>query len=294
MSSVPLVRDPYELQALLEERRRSGARVGFVPTMGALHDGHLRLAAHVRPSVDVLVASVFVNPTQFGPGEDFARYPRDLGGDAQKLAGVGVDLLFAPERDSMYLPGDATRVRVERLTAHLCGPFRPGHFEGVATVVTKLFALVGPCRAAFGRKDFQQLAVIRRMTSDLFLPVVLDGVPIVRESDGLAMSSRNAFLSPEDRQRARALPEALKRAALAYRDGERDPARLVEHAAARLREITSRIDYVSVVDAGELAPIDLLGEEPALLAIACYLGNTRLIDNFVFGEDSLASLSGAK
>lgn len=295
---------PEALREACERARRGGSGVAFVPTMGALHEGHLSLVRAGRARVGpggLVVASIFVNPTQFGPTEDLARYPRDLEGDAAKLAAAGCDLLFAPSVDAMYPPGEATRVRVDGLTAHLCGPFRPGHFEGVATVVTKLFALVGACAAIFGRKDYQQLAVLRRVARDLFLPVEVVGHAIVREPSGLAMSSRNAYLSDAERGRALALSRGLRGAAAAFAAGERDAARLAGLVRAEVEPAADSVDYVSAADPDTLAPLEGPVGERALLAIACRVGATRLLDNFVLGEDppgelepTLASASGAR
>jgi pantoate--beta-alanine ligase len=258
--------------------------------MGALHEGHLALVREARRRAGFVVCSIFVNPTQFGPNEDLARYPRDLEGDVQKLALTGADAVFAPPRDRMYGEGDRTRVRVERLTVHLCGPHRPGHFEGVTTVVAKLFGIVGPCVAVFGKKDYQQLAVLRRMAKDLFLPVELVGHPIVREPDGLAMSSRNAYLSADERVRALALSRGLSAATTAFAAGERRAGTLREAARRLIEAAATSIDYVTVADLEDLAPMDdeaILGEtDAALLAVACRIGATRLIDNAVLGEDS--------
>ena len=214
-----VLRGPSELRDACDAARARGLRVGFVPTMGALHEGHLALTREAKKRASFVVCSIFVNPTQFGPNEDLARYPRDLEGDVRKLEDV--DVVFAPEPAAMYVPGERTRVRVDDLTSHLCGPHRPGHFEGVTTIVAKLFAIVGPSVAVFGKKDFQQLAVIRRMTKDLFFPVEVVGYPIVREPDGLAMSSRNAYLSAEERQRALGLSRGLSAAVRAFTRGER-------------------------------------------------------------------------
>jgi pantoate--beta-alanine ligase len=253
--------------------------------MGALHEGHLALVREARRQCDFVVVSIFVNPTQFGPNEDLARYPRDLEGDVEKLHDAS--LVFAPDVAAMYPPGDETRVRVGPLAAHLCGPHRPGHFEGVATVVTKLFAIVGPCRAVFGKKDFQQLAIIRRVVTDLFLPVEIVGAPIVRESDGLAMSSRNAYLAPEERVRALALSRGLSEAARAFAAGERSAGRLRGLAHREVERAATSIDYVTIADVDTLTPIDEGAEvgKHALLAVACRIGQTRLIDNLVLGED---------
>jgi len=286
-----IVRGVGELRVLCNDARAAGKRVGFVPTMGALHDGHLALVRCAREAADFVVVSIFVNPTQFGPNEDFARYPRDLDGDVNKLAKVAASAVFAPEAGAMYPPGEETRVRVGALAEPLCGPFRPGHFEGVATVVAKLFAIVGPCAAVFGRKDYQQLAIIRRMTTDLFLPVALVGHPIVREADGLAMSSRNAYLSAEERARALSLSRGLRAAQTAFAKGERDAASLERLARAEVERGADTIDYVSVLDADSLARFSSPIERGAVVAIACRVGKTRLIDNFVLGEDDPASLA---
>jgi len=286
-----IVRTPEDLRALCNDARAANQRVGFVPTMGALHDGHLSLVRLAREKSDFVVVSIFVNPTQFGPNEDFTRYPRDLDGDAKKLARAGaVDAIFAPEPSAMYVAGEQTRVRVGALGDALCGPFRPGHFEGVATVVAKLFVLVGACTAAFGRKDYQQLAIIRRMASDLFLPVTIAPAAIVREKDGLAMSSRNAYLSADERARALGLSRALGAASRAFSRGERDAKALEKIARVEVEKSADTIDYVSVVDADSLADLAKV-ESRALVAIACRIGKTRLIDNFVLGEDDPSSVA---
>jgi len=251
--------------------------------MGALHDGHLALVREARRRSDVVVVSIFVNPTQFGPGEDLARYPRDLAGDLAKLADA--DLVFAPDAEAMYPPGDETRVRVGALAEPLCGPFRPGHFEGVATVVTKLLALVGPAVAVFGQKDYQQLAVLRRVVTDLFLPVEIVGHPIVREADGLAMSSRNAYLSPADRARAVELSRGLFEAARLFAGGERDARALRAAILARVTPVAASIDYVDVVHPDTLVPWrdgERTGDR-AVAALACRVGATRLLDNVAMG-----------
>ncbi|MDB4944972.1 MAG: Pantoate--beta-alanine ligase, partial [Labilithrix sp.] len=219
MASPMVVRTPEEARAACEAARARGSRVGLVPTMGALHDGHLALVREARQHADFVMCSIFVNPTQFGPGEDFGRYPRDLAGDVAKL--IGASVVLAPEPSAMYPEGDETRVRVGAIAEHLCGPHRPGHFEGVATVCSKLFAIAGPCTAVFGKKDYQQLAVLRRVARDLFFPVNIVGHPIVREADGLAMSSRNAYLSADERARALGLSRGLDAAARAFAAGER-------------------------------------------------------------------------
>lgn len=278
-----IVKLPAELRAACNTARADGLTVAFVPTMGALHEGHLSLAQEARRRCGFVVVSIFVNPTQFGPNEDLDRYPRDLEGDVAKLEGV--DVVFAPEPSAMYLAGERTRVRVDDLTTHLCGPHRPGHFEGVATVVAKLFGIVGESTAIFGRKDYQQLAVIRRMAADLFLPVDVVGHTIVREQDGLAMSSRNAYLSPEERTRALALSRGLAAARAAFAAGERDAGKLRALARAPVEAVATSIDYVSVADADTLAPLSDAVPERALVAIAAHVGKTRLIDNTVLGEE---------
>ncbi len=284
---IRIVTTPDAFRAACDEARGRGQRVGLVPTMGALHEGHVALAREAARHASFVAVSIFVNPTQFGPNEDLARDPRDLAADVASLRGLA-HLVFAPEPTAMYLPGDETRVRVGPLAAHLCGPFRPGHFEGVCTVVTKLFALVGPCAAVFGEKDFQQLAIVRRVAADLFLPVEVVAHTIVREPDGLAKSSRNAYLSPQDRVRALCLSRGLRTAVDAFRGGERRAGVLRRLARAEVDAGADRVDYVEITDPATIQPIP--AEEAvarALLAIACHIGKTRLIDNVVLGEDGL-------
>lgn len=284
--AIPMVlRTPAEMREACDAARSRGLTIGFVPTMGALHEGHVALTREARKRATFVVCSIFVNPTQFGPNEDLARYPRDLQGDVGKLDEV--DVVFAPEPTAMYLPGERTRVRVDGLTEHLCGPHRPGHFEGVTTIVAKLFALVGPSIAVFGKKDYQQLAVIRRMARDLFFPVEVVGYPIVRETDGLAMSSRNVYLSADERSRALGLARGLAAAARAFASGERRAGTLRGLALAAVEPIATSIDYVTIADADAITPFaDGEGTpDRALLAIACRVGKTRLIDNIVLGED---------
>jgi pantoate--beta-alanine ligase len=280
-----IVRTPEEARAACDQARGSGARVGLVPTMGALHAGHLALAREARARASFVAASIFVNPTQFGPTEDFTRYPRDLDGDVAKLGSVGVDLVFAPAPDAMYPPGDDTRVRPGAVAAPLEGTHRPGHFEGVATVVTKLFGAIGPCVAVFGRKDYQQLLVVRRIVRDLLLPVEIVGHPIVREADGLALSSRNAYLSADERTRALSIVRGLDAACRRFASGERDARALERLARSSIEPAASSIDYVEARDADTLAPLDSVATR-AVLAVACRIGSTRLIDNVVLGEDA--------
>jgi pantoate--beta-alanine ligase len=276
-----------EFRAACERVRAGGKALGFVPTMGALHSGHLALVAEARRRTDVVALSIFVNPTQFGPNEDLAKYPRPLERDLMLCREAGVAIVFTPPVSELYPKQERTRVRVAELTEFLCGPFRPGHFEGVATIVTKLFAAAGPCTAVFGRKDYQQLAVVRRLARDLLLPVEVVGHPTQREADGLALSSRNVYLSPGERERALALPRALSAALRAFRSGERRAGRLRQAALAVLEPAATRIDYLSVADADELRPFndDASVPERFLIAVAAYVGNTRLIDNLVVGED---------
>ncbi|MEO6025666.1 MAG: pantoate--beta-alanine ligase [Candidatus Binatia bacterium] len=262
-----------------EVRGRDGLRVALVPTMGALHDGHLSLVSLARRHADRVVASVFVNPVQFDRADDFARYPRDLERDGAMLAGAGADVLFAPDVSEIYPPGSQTFVTVDALSQPLCGGHRPGHFRGVATVVLKLFTAVQPHVAVFGEKDYQQLALIRRMVRDLFLDVDVIGAPIVREADGLAMSSRNRHLEATERVAARCLAAALGAAEAALSGGERAGVAVVAAASAVIaREPLARVDYVALVDPETLAPVDTV-DDRAVLALAVWIGSTRLIDN---------------
>jgi pantoate--beta-alanine ligase len=260
-------------------RHEMAGSVGLVPTMGALHEGHLSLVRHARAHDDTVVASIFVNPTQFGPGEDYARYPRDPDRDLALLRDLGTDLVFMPPAEDVYPEGFDTYVQVEKLTQRLEGTHRPGHFRGVATVVTKLFNVVQPHHAYFGQKDAQQLAVIRRLARDLDLPVEVVGLPTVREPDGLAMSSRNMYLSPEERQAAIVLYRSLEAAQELWRSGVRDAARIRDRMSEVLAaEALARIDYVSVADAETLAELETV-DRPALVSLAVRIGETRLIDN---------------
>ena len=270
-----------------ERLRHDGGRLGFVPTMGALHEGHLRLVDAARARSSAVAVSIFVNPTQFGPNEDYSRYPRSFERDCELCRQRGVEHVFAPSVEEMYPRGEQTRVIVRSLTDGLCVPKRPGHFEGVATIVSKLFLAAGPCVAVFGRKDYQQLKVIERMVKDLSFPVEVVGEPTVREPDGLALSSRNAYLSPEDRARALAIPEALAAAVRRFEAGERRACELRGPVEVALRSAGLRVDYVELRSADELEPLDdaeEIGERP-LLALAAFAGSTRLIDNVVLGED---------
>jgi len=269
------------MRARAEDLRRDGRRIAVVPTMGALHDGHLSLLRDARGRADIVIVTIFVNPTQFGPNEDLARYPRDEAGDLAKARTCGVDLAFCPDAAAMYPAGAQTFIEVRELQKPLCGASRPGHFAGVATVVAKLFHATLPHVAVFGQKDYQQLAIIRRMVRDLDFAIEIVGAPIVREPDGLALSSRNAYLSPEERRGALALSRGLAAAEAAVRAGERSAAALVAAARAPIEaEPLARIDYVELRDAAELVPLERL-ERSGVLAMAVFYGKTRLIDNRV-------------
>jgi pantoate--beta-alanine ligase len=268
-----------EVRSACDAARLTGQRIGFVPTMGFFHAGHRALMRAARAENDLLVVSIFVNPLQFGPTEDLAAYPRDPEGDAGIVEAEGVDVLFAPSVDEMYPEPTRTTVHVEGLTRDLCGAARPTHFDGVTTVVAKLFSIVGPCRAYFGRKDFQQLAVVRRMATDLDLPVEVVGCPLVREPDGLAMSSRNAYLSAPERGAATVLSKAVFWASETIVRGERDP----EAVVASIRQVvamepTVALEYVEVRSARDLEPVGQLDGE-VVVAVAARVGRARLIDN---------------
>jgi pantoate--beta-alanine ligase len=268
-----------EVRAICDSARLDGRRVGFVPTMGFFHAGHRSLMRTARAANDIVVVSIFVNPLQFGPTEDLAAYPRDLAGDTELVEAEGIDVLFAPTAAELYPEPMRTIVHVEGLTDGLCGAARPTHFDGVTTVVAKLFSIIGPCRTYFGRKDFQQLAVVRRMTTDLNLPVEVVGCPLVRESDGLAMSSRNAYLSESERDAATVLSKAVFWASETIVRGERDP----EQVVASVRQVaalepTVDVEYVEVRSAADLVPLDSLDGD-VVVAVAARVGGARLIDN---------------
>ncbi len=273
---------PAEMAALAEAARREGKRIALVPTMGALHAGHASLLDAARARADVVVLSVFVNPLQFGPKEDLSRYPRTPDADAALAEKAGAGVLYAPTVEAMYPPGHQTTVTVSELEQGMCGATRPGHFRGVATVVLKLFAATRPHVAFFGQKDYQQLQVIRRMVCDLDLGVEVVGMPIVREPDGLAMSSRNVYLSPPQRVRALDLGRALRVADEAFASGERDATALLATAHAALDDGISSgelaLEYLDLRDAESLRDVKRV-EQPAVLAIAARVGSTRLIDN---------------
>jgi len=268
-----------EMRAACSLAKGGGQRLGLVPTMGALHEGHLSLIRAAREQCDVVAASIFVNPTQFGPTEDFDKYPRSFGRDCEILEREAVDLLFAPTVEEMYPEGIATWVTVEGLSDKLCGKSRPGHFRGVTTVVAKLFQIVQPDAAFFGQKDAAQLAIIRRMILDLNFAVEITGCPIVREPDGLAMSSRNAYLDPQQRRAAPLLYRSLLKIHELFQQGERRAQKLIDAGKRSIADEPSvRLDYLEIVD-----PDTLDGEEEvsrsALVVVAAFLGSTRLIDN---------------
>ena len=269
-----------EMQALSDELRKD-KRIGFVPTMGYLHEGHLALVKKARELADIVVVSIFINPIQFGPKEDLARYPRDFERDAKLLEEETTDIIFFPEGKEMYPKGYNTYIQVRDLQNHLCGVSRVGHFVGVATVVAKLFNIVKPHFAVFGQKDYQQLRVIERMVTDLNMDLEIVGYPTVREKDGLAMSSRNSYLSPEERERALLIHGAMTKVESLFKSGVRSAVVLKEEGK---RVLTSRegveVEYISIANADSLEDVDQI-QDKALLAIACQVGKTRLIDNII-------------
>jgi pantoate--beta-alanine ligase len=274
-----IIRTVAKIEALSREIRALGKRIGLVPTMGSLHEGHLSLVRECRAKSDVTVVSIFVNPAQFGPKEDLGSYPRDLDRDAGLLEKEGVDYVFHPEPSDMYPEGYRTYVAVEDLEDRLCGRSRPGHFRGVCTVVLKLFNIVRPDAAYFGWKDAQQVIILRRMAADLDLDVRVEALPLVRDADGLALSSRNSYLSAEERKAALVLSRSLAEARRMIEEGERDAGAVsgrIKEAVAD--EPRARLDYVEVVDPVNLRPLDLIDGE-ALIAMAVHIGRTRLIDN---------------
>ncbi len=280
-----IINSIIHMQALAIAPEREGRRIAFVPTMGFLHEGHASLLREGRKRGDVLVLSIFVNPIQFGQNEDLDRYPRNMERDCQIAEACGVDIVFIPTAAEMYPQGFQTGVTVRDIALPLCGASRPGHFDGVATVVAKLFNIVRPDVALFGCKDYQQLAVIRRMTADLNLPVEIVGMPIIREADGLALSSRNAYLSPTERQSALCLHRAITKARTLFAAGERSTAVLTREACAVIaQEAAAHIDYVECRD-GVLLNDVTVADAGTLLALAVKIGQTRLIDNTVFGEE---------
>ena len=269
------------MKKVVAELKPSGQSIGLVPTMGALHEGHLSLVRSSLNQTDRTVVSIFVNPTQFGPREDFERYPRDLKRDLEILENEGVDFVFVPEAEEMYPDGYMTYVEVHKLQDKLCGHSRPGHFRGVCTVVLKLFHIIKPDISFFGQKDAQQAIILKRMAKDLDMDGKIEVVPIVRNEEGIALSSRNEYLSPEERKTAHCLSKSLKKARSMIEDGERDTEKIIR----RMKEIINeeplaRIDYVEIVEMEELDPLPQI-EEEALIALAVFIGKARLIDNTI-------------
>ena len=275
-----------DIRAACRAARRGGKRLGFVPTMGALHEGHLSLVRAARASCDAVAASIFVNPMQFGPNEDLAKYPRSFERDRELLEKESVELLFAPSVEEMYPAGAVTWVTVEGLSSKLDGRSRPGHFRGVTTVVAKLFHIVEPDAAFFGQKDAAQVAIVRRMARDLNLPVEIVACPIVREPDGLAMSSRNAYLDPQQRKQALVLHRGLLQVKKSWEEGEREAGKLLTVGRDELAaEKSVRLDYLEIVDPDSLVPVENTAGG-ALVAVAAFVGLTRLIDNLVLPRSS--------
>jgi len=280
-----VIQKPEEMQKRSLELRSQGKTIGFVPTMGYFHEGHLSLMRRARQECDVVVISIYVNPLQFGPREDFDRYPRDLQRDLKMAEEVGVDIVFAPSDEDMYPEGYQTFVEVTELTRSLEGFYRPGHFRGVTTVVAKLFNIVLPHKAYFGEKDFQQLRVVQRMVRDLNFPIEIVPCPTVRETDGLAMSSRNTYLNPEERKAATVLHQALKAADELFKSGERNVANLKAKVWEVLAmEPLARPQYVEIVDTQTLEPVFIV-DRPAVILLAVFIGQARLIDEWVLQSD---------
>ncbi|MEJ7848927.1 MAG: pantoate--beta-alanine ligase [Pyrinomonadaceae bacterium] len=273
------------MSSITRKLRRESKTVGFVPTMGALHEGHLTLVKEARQMCDIVIVSIFVNPSQFGPGEDFAKYPRDLTADAAVLSEYGVNYVYAPETQEIFPDGFSTYVYVEGLTETLEGASRPGHFRGVATVVTILFNTVRPDFAFFGSKDAQQVGVIKRLTRDIGFETEIVVVPTVREESGLAMSSRNAYLTPELRQKASIIYQALREAKIAFKNGELNGSKIAQIVQTKIEsEPAARIDYVAVVDNDALEPVEKIDDKEVLVAAAVRFGKVRLIDNIVLNR----------
>jgi len=274
-----IIKSAEKMQAISLVVKRRGKTIGLVPTMGYLHDGHLALVKQAKKLSDLVVVSIFVNPTQFGPKEDFTRYPRDLQGDLARLKPLKVEYVFFPSVKDIYPEGYQTGVEVEKLSKGLCGDYRPGHFRGVATVVLKLFNIVQPDLAIFGQKDYQQLMVISRMTRDLNLPIKIIGAPTLREKDGLAMSSRNTYLSAEEREPALSLSRALFSAQEKVKAGEKDAEALIKSARELIAANSlARVEYIEIRDSENLDPVKTI-DRPAQMILSVWVGKTRLIDN---------------
>lgn len=270
-----------DMRLFIKQAKQQGLRIGLVPTMGSLHEGHLTLMRQAKKSCDVVVVSIFVNPTQFGPNEDYAKYPRDLTGDSEQAGKAGVDVIFHPQAQELYPKGYSSFIEIDGITQKLCGLSRPGHFRGVATIVAKLFNIIQPDIAFFGQKDAQQVLVLGRMVADLNMNVELEIVPIVREEDGLAMSSRNAFLAAEERHAALVLSRSLQHAKLLVTQGEVNVEKLKQQVIDMIQtEKLAMIDYVEIFSYPLLENIDVINTK-ALLALAVRIGNTRLIDNII-------------
>ncbi|MHB8139487.1 MAG: pantoate--beta-alanine ligase [Smithellaceae bacterium] len=285
MAKTRIIESVKEMQSYSESLRLAGKRISFVPTMGYFHEGHLSLMKEARKTADCVVVSIYVNPTQFGPKEDFSKYPRDFERDVQMAQSVGVDVIFFPSNQEMY-PGEyQTYVDVEKVTQNLCGMSRPGHFRGVTTVCCKLFNIVKPHSAIFGKKDFQQLAAIKRMVADLNLDLEIIGLPTFREPDGLAMSSRNVYLNKEERSSALTLISALRLAQKLYAEGERNASVMIKEAETLIKGAQfTDVDYIKICDALTLEDVKEINGE-AVMALAVKVGKTRLIDNSVLGEE---------
>jgi pantoate--beta-alanine ligase len=285
MEKIRVIESIKEMQSHCESLRLSGKRISFVPTMGYFHEGHLSLMKEARKMADCVVVSIYVNPTQFGPKEDFSKYPRDFERDAQMAQSVGVDVIFFPPNQEMYPSAYQTYVDVEKVTQNLCGMSRPGHFRGVTTVCCKLFNIVKPHSAIFGKKDFQQLAAIKRMVNDLNLDLEIIGLATFREPDGLAMSSRNVYLSKEERLSALTLIGALKLAQKLYAEGERNAVKIIKQAERLVKSVEfTDIDYIKICDTATLEDVNEIKGE-VVMALAVKVGKTRLIDNSVLGEE---------
>jgi len=275
------IRSVSDMQQWAGATREAGKKIAFVPTMGFLHEGHVALMREGKGRGDYLVVSIFVNPTQFGVGEDYEDYPRDLEGDTEKVSSAGGDIIFTPSTKEMYPSGYQTFVAVEKVTQKLCGASRPTHFQGVTTVVAKLFNIVKPQVAIFGEKDYQQLVTIRQMTRDLNFAIEIIGMPIIREEDGLAMSSRNKYLSPEERKQALCLFSALNQVEKLFQGGEKNPKKLIDRAAEIIRvQPVATIDYVKVCHPETIEDLEWI-DDKALMTLAVKIGKTRLIDNRV-------------
>jgi len=284
MSTMEIIKDVQAMQSYADFLRSQGKRIAFVPTMGYLHEGHLDLMKVGKKHGDCLVISIYVNPTQFGPGEDLEKYPRDFARDEKRASDVGVDVIFYPPNEAMYPTGYQTYVTVERVTRNLCGLSRPIHFRGVATVCAKLFNIVKPHVAVFGKKDYQQLVTIKRMVADLNMDLEIVGVNTVRESDGLAMSSRNTYLKEAERESALSLSRSFKRVKEMYESGERDARTIIKEVEGFIASHPhTKIDYVKICSTETMEDVEYLDGE-SVLALAVWVGSPRLIDNYVFGE----------